>query len=84
MYKRRVEHRGRRRRDTQRFPYEPILVAAKVVMLAELQKIHRIVLAGQVVENVSAEMRAVVERIWPELGSQAAVQDSVLKWTTAS
>jgi hypothetical protein len=34
---------------------------------AELQRIHHIVLDDPIVEIVTDEMRAVVERLWPEL-----------------
>jgi hypothetical protein len=67
MYKRRAEYRGRQRKGTERFPYEPIGVGRKLVMPAELQRIHHVVLDGPVVEMVTDDMRAVVERLWPEL-----------------
>jgi hypothetical protein len=68
MHKRgRAHHQGRQRSNTKRFPYEPILVAGKLVMPAELQRIHHIVLDTAVIESVSDEVRAVVERLWPEL-----------------
>ena len=68
MHKRgRAHQQGRQRSDTKRFPYEPILVAGKLVMPAELQRIHHIVLDTAVIESVSDEVRAVVEKLWPEL-----------------
>ena len=42
-------------------------MAGKLVMPAELQRIHHIVLDTAVIESVSDEVRAVVERLWPEL-----------------
>jgi len=50
-----------------RFPYEPRFVAGKLIMPAELQRIHSIVLDAVEVETISDEMRAVVESLWPEL-----------------
>ncbi len=38
---RRREHRGRLRKDAQRFLYEPILIGGRVVMPAELQRMTR-------------------------------------------
>jgi hypothetical protein len=68
MYKRSYAHsRGRQRGNTKRFPYEPIVVGGKLVMPAEVQRIHHILLDAADVEIVSDEMRAVVERLWPEL-----------------
>jgi hypothetical protein len=55
------------RNDRKRFPYEPRVVGGKLVMPAELQRIHSIILGAAVVEIVSDEMRAVVESLWPEL-----------------
>ncbi len=59
-------HRGNR----QHFPYEPRVIGGKLMMPAELQKIHNILLDAAVVETVSDEMRAVVERCWPELAAK--------------
>ena len=38
-----------------------------MIMPAELQRIHSIVLDAVEVEAISDEMRAVVESLWPEL-----------------
>ena len=38
-----------------------------MIMPAELQRIHSIVLDAVEVETISDEMRAVVESLWPEL-----------------
>jgi hypothetical protein len=67
MHKRERHQQGRQRSDTKRFPYEPIFVGGKLMMPAELQRIHHIVLDASVVEIISDEMRAVVGRLWPEL-----------------
>jgi hypothetical protein len=58
---------GRQRSDRARFPYEPRVVGGKLIMPAELQRIHSIVLDAVEVEIISDEMRAVVESLWPEL-----------------
>jgi hypothetical protein len=42
-------------------------VGGKLIMPAELQRIHGIVLDAVEVEIISDEMRAVVEGLWPEL-----------------
>jgi hypothetical protein len=47
--------------------YEPRIVAGKLMMPAELQRIHSLVVDSVVVETISDEMRAVVESLWPEL-----------------
>src|SRR6476620_3351625 len=58
---------GLQRGDRTRFPYEPRVIGGKLVMPAELQRIHRIILDAAEVEIISDEMRAVVESLWPEL-----------------
>ena len=61
----RKEFRGRQRNNnTQSFPYEPLVMGGRLVMPAELQRVHRAVLDGV---EITEEMRAVVERRWPEL-----------------
>ena len=40
------------------------------MMPAELQAIHRYVVETPVLENVTEEIRAVVETVWPELMSK--------------
>ena len=58
---------GTQRGSRERFPYEPRVIGGKLVMPAELQRIHNIVLDAAAVEVISDEMRAVVESLWPEL-----------------
>jgi hypothetical protein len=58
---------GRHRSDPKRFPYEPRIVGGKVMMPADLQRIHSSVLNGTMTGMISEEMRAVVESLWPEL-----------------
>ena len=61
----RREYRGRQRNNNAKsFPYEPLVVRGKLVMPVELQKIHRAVLGGA---EITEDMRAVVEKRWPEL-----------------
>jgi hypothetical protein len=58
---------GRHRSDARRFPYEPRIVCGKVMMPADLQRIHTSVLNGTMTGMISDETRAVVESLWPEL-----------------
>lgn len=44
----RPHQQGGQRSDTKRFPYEPIVVGGKLVMPAELQRIHNILLDASV------------------------------------
>ena len=61
----RKEYRGRpRNNNAQSFPYEPLVLEGRLVMPAELQRVHRAVLDGVA---ITEDMRAVVERRWPEL-----------------
>jgi len=61
----RKEYRGRRSTNNkQSLPYEPMLMGRRLVMPAELQRVHRAVLDGTA---ITEDMRAVVERRWPEL-----------------
>jgi hypothetical protein len=55
------------RRDRKPFPYEAQLVGGKLLMPADLQRLHRFMLETEVIEAISEEMRSVVERLWPEL-----------------
>ena len=61
---------GPRRGDRHRFPYEPRVVGAKLITSAELQVIHRYVVETPILEEVTEEIRAVVETVWPELISK--------------
>ena len=44
---------GLQRGNRERFPYEPRVIGGRLVMPAELQKIHRIVLDAVEVEVIS-------------------------------
>jgi hypothetical protein len=57
-------------RDRQRFPYEPRVIGGKLMMPADLQAIHRYAVETPVLENVTEEIRAVIEAVWPELLSK--------------
>jgi len=59
--------RGSGRSDLKRFPYEPRMVAEKMIMPADLQRLHLFMLKNEVIVTIPDDMRAVVERVWPEL-----------------
>ena len=61
-----MSKRGQRS-DRKRFPYEPQVVGGRLLMPADLQRLHRFMLETEVIEAISEEMGAVVERLWPEL-----------------
>ncbi len=61
---------GTQRGNRQRFPYEPRVIGGKLMMPADLQAIHRDVVETPVLENVTEEIRAVIEAVWPELLSK--------------
>jgi hypothetical protein len=65
MAPKRVQPIGTHRGNRQRFPYEPRVIGGKMTMPAELQAIHRYVVETPVLENVTEEIRAVVEMVWP-------------------
>jgi hypothetical protein len=62
--------RGRLRSNRARFPYEPRVISGKLLMPSELQAIHRNVVETPVLEAITAEIREVVEAVWPELISK--------------
>ena len=70
MINKRGQKLGPRRGDRQRFHYEPRVVGGKLITPAELQVIHRYVVETPILEEVSEEIRAVVEAVWPELISK--------------
>lgn len=61
---------GTQRGNRQRFPYEPRVIGGKLMMPPDLQAIHRYVVETPVLENVTEEIRAVIEAVWPELLSK--------------
>ena len=58
---------GPHRANCKRFPYEPRLVGGRMMLPADLQRLHRFILDTDVIEVISDEMREVVEAVWPEL-----------------
>ena len=67
MSNKRGQKFGPRRGNRQRFPYEPRVVGGRLLMPAELQAIHRYVVKTPFLKDVTEEIRAVVEMVWPEL-----------------
>jgi hypothetical protein len=67
MINRQGQKAGPQRGNRRRFPYEPRVVGGKLLMPAELQAIHRYVVETTVLLDVTEEIRAVVETVWPEL-----------------
>ncbi len=47
--------------------YQPRLVGDKVMMPADLRRLHKYMLDIERIDHISDEMRAVVEDLWPEL-----------------
>jgi hypothetical protein len=70
MVNKRGQKLGTQRGNRQRFPYEPRVIGCRLMMPAELQAIHRYVVETPILENITEEVRAVVETVWPELMSK--------------
>jgi hypothetical protein len=70
MVNKRGQKLGTQRGNRQRFPYEPRVIGGRLMMPAELQAIHRYVVQTPILENITEEVRAVVETVWPELMSK--------------
>jgi hypothetical protein len=51
----------------KRRKYQPRIVGDKVMMPADLKRLHKYMLEIEHISVVSAEMREVVEELWPEL-----------------
>jgi hypothetical protein len=47
--------------------YQPRIVGDKVMLQADLERLHKYMLEIEGVDVISDEMRAVVESEWPEL-----------------
>jgi len=47
--------------------YKPRIVGGKVMMPADLKRLHKYMLDIELIEHITDEMRAVVESEWPEL-----------------
>ena len=54
-------------RPKKRRVYKPRIVGDKVMMPADLERLHKYMLEIEGVDAISDEMRAVVESEWPEL-----------------
>ena len=70
MANKRGQKFGAQSGNRRRFPYEPRVIGGKLLMPAELQAIHRYVVETPVLEDVTEEIRAAVETVWPELISK--------------
>ena len=51
----------------KRRTYLPRIVGDKVIMPADLKRLHEYMLEVEYVDEISDEMRVVVEELWPEL-----------------
>ena len=51
----------------ERRTYLPRIVGDKVMMPADLKRLHKYMLDIELIDHISDEMRAVVEELWPEL-----------------
>ena len=51
----------------ERRVYKPRLVGGKVMLPADLKRLHKYMLDIKHIDHISDEMRAVVESEWPEL-----------------
>jgi hypothetical protein len=58
---------AQRRGDRQSFPYEGTVIAGKLLIPADLQRLHQFLLDSKTVKAISDEMRLAVEALWPEL-----------------
>jgi hypothetical protein len=58
---------GQRSGDRQSFPYEATVIAGKLLIPADLQRLHQFLLDSKTVRAISDEMRQAVEALWPEL-----------------
>ena len=54
-------------RPKKRRVYQPRIVGGKVMMPADLERLHKYMLEIEHIDDISDEMRAVVEGEWPEL-----------------
>ena len=51
----------------ERRTYLPRIVGDKVMMPADLKRLHKYMLDIEHIDHISDEMRAVVQELWPEL-----------------
>ena len=72
---------GRGARTQQHFPYEPLVMGGRLVMPAELQRVHRAVLDG--VADYRGDARCGGEAL-ARIGGQTTPQANGIGWTMAS
>ena len=58
---------GPRRGNRKAFPYEATVIAGKLLLPADVQRLHQFMLDSETVKSISNEMRLAVEALWPEL-----------------
>jgi hypothetical protein len=58
----------------RRRAYRPRIVGDKVMMPADLKRLHKYMLDIEHIDHISDEMRAVVESEWPRACAQAAAE----------
>ena len=59
----------------ERRVYEPRIVGDKVMMPADLKRLHKYMREVEHIDHISDEMRAVVESEWPELAYKLPPKD---------
>ena len=59
----------------ERRVYKPRIVGDKVMMPADLRRLHKYMLDVEHISIISDEMRAVVESEWPELAHKLPPKD---------
>jgi hypothetical protein len=57
--------------------YRPRIVGDKVMMPADLKRLHKYMLDIEHIDHISDEMRAVVEDLWPELTHKLPPKSSI-------
>jgi hypothetical protein len=53
--------------NKKRRTYHPRIVGDKVMMPADLERLHKELLEFDDIEHITDDMRAVIEDLWPEL-----------------
>jgi hypothetical protein len=59
--------------------YEPRIVGDKVMVPADLKRLHKDMLEIEHIDHISDEMRAVIEDLWPELVCVQAAAEEVAR-----
>ena len=59
----------------ERRVYKPRIVGDKVMMPADLKRLHKYMREVEPIDHISDEMRAVVESEWPELAYKLPPKD---------